>query len=67
MMRCENREKTCNSSLMELTTCSRSSGNDCKEVVIRSPPCEDVQQSKEFDYFPCCQFVREFTANIEAT
>ena len=63
-MRCNNGEKTCNSSLMELT---RWSGRDVKEVVIKSPPCEDVEQSKKFDYFPCCQFVREFTTNIEAT
>ena len=64
-MICEGTEKTCNSSSMILmSSCSRV---ECQEIVSRAFPCKDVEQSKEFDYHPCCEFVKTFSENLEAT
>ena len=66
-MRCKKGERNCSSSSMEMATCSRASAADCRKLVLTSSPCEDVERSKEFDYFPCCEFVKNFTDNLEAT
>ena len=44
-------------------------GNDktCQIVHIKKPPCQDVQQSKLYKFSPCCDFVRSYTENFEAT
>ena len=39
----------------------------CQIVQINKPPCQDVQQSKMFKFSPCCDFVRSYTENFEAT
>ena len=44
-------------------------GNDktCYIIHIKKPPCQDVAQSKMYQFSPCCDFVNSYTENFEAT
>ena len=40
---------------------------DCSQVTLTNPPCHDDSISEEFKFKPCCDFVKSFTDNFEAT
>ena len=39
----------------------------CLSVVVEEPPCKDVKMSETFKFKPCCDFVKTFTDNYQAS
>ena len=40
---------------------------ECSTIIVEEPPCKDVQLSENFKFKPCCDFVKSFTENFQAT
>ena len=40
---------------------------DCSQVTLTKPPCHDDSISEEFKFKPCCDFIKSFSENFDAT
>ena len=42
-------------------------GMNCTIVEVKRPPCENEEQSRMFKFQPCCDIIKSFSQNIEAS
>lgn len=64
---CSNQHKACSDIGPDCFQYNPVHSKDCSSIVLENPPCKDEQLSKSFNFMPCCDLVKSFTENFQAT